>query len=256
MAESQQTSETSSETDSPTGLGAGTIFYPDGSVAYSGPLLSGVTGDTTPSTAWYNNIPSPITIGWLKTRSVNKVSRASCSLLSMVEPEQAAKPLATNDWSIAWLRVGRMLRKQEPVVLALMRPFMLMMGNVFGDSVPERRFAKEDHPIQAFLLDRANKPLGKGIEIWTAGGQRNRFDADGAEDHIESNGELGVPVPEQIPTAGQQAAIATRQVSSRLAHPGIGWICSDAAEIDFAAANVNEEQVETGIESGASAGDS
>ena|GEM_PF-6984542 len=63
---------------------------------------------------------------------------------------------------------------------------MLMMIDVFRDSVPERRFAKENHAVKAFLFDRPNKPLGEGIEIWTAGGQRNRFDADGAEDHIES----------------------------------------------------------------------
>jgi hypothetical protein len=46
-----------------------------------------------------------------------------------------------------------MQRKQQLVVLALVRPLMkVMVLNVFTDRVPERVFAEEDHPVDALVI--------------------------------------------------------------------------------------------------------
>jgi hypothetical protein len=105
----------------------------------------------------------------------------------MVEPKQTSESFPANNRSIARLRVGRMEREQKPVVLPLMRPLMLMVGNIFRDCMSKRRLAKEDHPIQAFLFDGPHKPLRKGIEIRTPGRQRSWLDSGRSKNHVKSN---------------------------------------------------------------------
>jgi hypothetical protein len=41
----------------------------------------------------------------------------------------------------------------------------MIMGDVFGDGVMQGRFAEEDHPVEAFILDRFDESFGKGVEV-------------------------------------------------------------------------------------------
>jgi hypothetical protein len=50
--------------------------------------------------------------------------------------------LLANDRSAARQWIGGVLRERQPILFALVKPFMFMMGNVFGDGVAMVRLAK------------------------------------------------------------------------------------------------------------------
>jgi len=52
------------------------------------------------------------------------------------------------------------------IVQALMVPLGVVVSDVLSDGSSQCIFAKEDHPIQAFLLDRFHEAFGEGVEIW------------------------------------------------------------------------------------------
>src|SRR5262245_39677440 len=70
----------------------------------------------------------------------------------------------------------RITREQQDVTLALVIPLDMIMFDEFVRRPPQRALAQEDHFGQALLLHRPNPALRIGIEVWTAGRQRQRFD--------------------------------------------------------------------------------
>ena len=50
--------------------------------------------------------------------------------------------------------------------LEMMIPLRVVMAHIFGHRATQRRLPDEDHPIQAFVLDRANKSLRICIQVW------------------------------------------------------------------------------------------
>ena len=56
----------------------------------------------------------------------------------MVEPEHSAQSLAALDRSIAGRRIGSVLRKQNGVVFALMRPLGVIVLDVFADGMSKK----------------------------------------------------------------------------------------------------------------------
>ena len=44
--------------------------------------------------------------------------------------------------------------------------FPVVMVHVFGHRATQRRLPDEDHPIQAFVFDRAHEPLCIGVQVW------------------------------------------------------------------------------------------
>ena len=63
--------------------------------------------------------------------------------------------------------------EENDVVLALVRPLVVIMFEIIVERALERRFAEADEAVEAFFLDRANEPLGKGVEVWAAAGNRS-----------------------------------------------------------------------------------
>src|ERR1700749_1252138 len=96
----------------------------------------------------------------------------------------------TGNRSVAWRCTGRTGREQNYVARTLMWTFLVIMLDEFRDGMTKRGFAEENHAVEAFFFDRPDEPFGEGIEIRTAGWQGNRFDAGGAEDHVEAWREL------------------------------------------------------------------
>jgi hypothetical protein len=46
-----------------------------------------------------------------------------------------------------------------------MRPFLVIMGDICCECMPQRPFPKQDEPRQGFLLDRALADLGQGLLV-------------------------------------------------------------------------------------------
>ncbi|HEX4124043.1 MAG TPA: hypothetical protein VHY37_04890 [Tepidisphaeraceae bacterium] len=68
------------------------------------------------------------------------------------------------------------------------------------------------------------------------------MDAGGSEDHVESGGELRIAVGDEITAFFQDIAAGHGEIASDLAHPGVGEIGRDAAEVDLARLDVDEDQ--------------
>ena len=93
------------------------------------------------------------------------------------------------------------LRRDKPVVEALVIAFCMIVGQVLVDRMMQGAFPQHDHPFQGLFLDRAYEPFAMGIEIRTPRGQENRFHPTGLEQRIKRLGEFSVPVMDQIPFA-------------------------------------------------------
>jgi hypothetical protein len=57
------------------------------------------------------------------------------------------------------------------IAKALVIALSMIVDDEFGDSLTQRRLPDEDHPIQAFFLDRAHEALGIRIQIGRSGRQ-------------------------------------------------------------------------------------
>jgi hypothetical protein len=71
----------------------------------------------------------------------------------MVEVEHAAKTLTATNASVIG-NISR-TRSDQPVAQSLMVPFFVIMLYELRHRTTQRRLSDENHPIQAFLLDRA-----------------------------------------------------------------------------------------------------
>jgi hypothetical protein len=143
----------------------------------------------------------------------------------------------TREW------IGGVLRKQKQVVFSLMRSFMkIVMLNIFSDGMAQRRLAKEDHAVEAFVFDGADESFGKGVEIRTSRRQRDWFDASTPHDHGEASGEFGVSIANQIPVAGKQLTALGCQIASGLPHPSVSGVAGYPSNVDLSTVNVDEEE--------------
>ena len=132
---------------------------------------------------------------WLGKSCEAKIPiRASGSHLSMVKTQQTFQSSATGDWPVARAVVEVFKREWNDVADFLMGPLGVIMIDVFGDRMAWRRFSKDDHPIEAFGLDRQHEPLREGIQIRTSRWQLESVDADDLENHVESSRDSSAPV--------------------------------------------------------------
>jgi hypothetical protein len=83
---------------------------------------------------------------------------------SVVVFQQSTKPLSALD-GVLTLRHLLWRRHEDHIALALVRAFLVIMGRVRGERMPQRAFTKQEQPRQHFFLHRANPPLREGIQI-------------------------------------------------------------------------------------------
>src|SRR5215469_12678291 len=69
----------------------------------------------------------------------------------------------------------RITRERQHVTLALVIPLGMIMLDVFVQRPPQGALAQQDHLGQALLLHRPNPALRIGIQVRTAGRQREWF---------------------------------------------------------------------------------
>jgi hypothetical protein len=64
------------------------------------------------------------------------------------------------------------LGSDQPILQPLVVTLSVVVHHVLRDRPTQRRLPDEDHPIQAIVLDGANKSLGIRIQIRGIGGSR------------------------------------------------------------------------------------
>ncbi len=89
----------------------------------------------------------------------------------MVETQHPAEPLRALD--CADCRSRTIIGLDQPIIDPLVIPLPVIMSRVLTSRLPKRPFPEEDHPIEAFVLDRSDKPLGIGVQV---GGTRRQAD--------------------------------------------------------------------------------
>ena len=116
----------------------------------------------------------------------------------MVRTQKSFASFAADDRPVTH-RFGCILSgERDDVSETLLRTFGLMMLDVFRNGTVQQRFAKEDHPIGAFLFDRPDESFSVGNQIRTSVGQCGGFDADRFKDHVKISRELRVEVTDHL----------------------------------------------------------
>ena len=92
--------------------------------------------------------------------------------VAVVEPQHAADPL-TAPYRACSHQGG--LWRDELVGQTLVWPFLMIVMHEGGNRRPEVRFAEWHDALQALGLDRADKPFGKRVQIWTSCRQAQGF---------------------------------------------------------------------------------
>ena len=94
----------------------------------------------------------------------------------VVEAEKSAEALPPLNVGV---RVDRRWRSlQELVGAALMVSHVMVMFDELADELAYMSLAKRDHATETLLFDRADEPLGIGVEMGTLRWQPNRLDTD------------------------------------------------------------------------------
>src|ERR1700674_4394485 len=96
-------------------------------------------------------------------RSIHLLGRHTSRRSAVIEVEHPTKPRTAMDHAV--IRGNGLNSPDQAVVQPLMIASSVIMGDVFSRRATKRRFSNEDHSIQAFELDRANEPLGIGVQI-------------------------------------------------------------------------------------------
>ena len=85
-----------------------------------------------------------------------------------------------------------------------MVPLLMVMVYILAEHMPEGALAKEDHPGQRFVFDRADPALGIGIQIRRRRRQWDPRDPSIINDLLKRGAELGVSVMHERLARGQE----------------------------------------------------
>src|SRR5215475_15670415 len=117
---------------------------------------------------------SPIRIAQIRSSGIEPLGVRSRRLSIVIAQEPTQSLPALN--RLRLVADIRITREQQDVTLALVIPLGMIMLNVFVQRPPRGCPAQQDHLGQALLLHRPNPALRIGIQVRTAGRQRDRFD--------------------------------------------------------------------------------
>jgi hypothetical protein len=93
------------------------------------------------------------------------------------------------------------------VVQFLVVPLPVVVLDVIADEESQVVLSKHDHAPEALPLDRSDKPLGVGIQIWAPRRQLDRRHAAVLEDLVERSGEQRIAVVNQVARVPQEATV-------------------------------------------------
>jgi hypothetical protein len=129
------------------------------------------------------------------------------------------------------------------VVLSLMGPFPVVMGEVLLQDVTELPLSEKDEPVEAFVLHGAHPPLGVGVEVGGRGGKQKASDP-GPPDHPSesASGELPVSVVDEKFAVLEEAVFIEGGVAGDLADPFVFGMGGYASQVNPSGRKLDEEE--------------
>jgi len=94
--------------------------------------------------------------------------------------------------------------------------FTVIVGNEFGDRPPKMAFTERNHVVQAFLPDRANKPLRIGIAVRRTERCLHDSHAASLEELLNGDTPLPISVADQDGRRAKYSLNRVSQVTHRL----------------------------------------
>src|SRR5882724_4848930 len=91
----------------------------------------------------------------------------------------------------------------------------MVMVYILAEHMPEGALAKEDHPGQRFVFDRADPALGIGIQIRRPRRQWDPRDPSIINDLLKRGAELGISVMHEILARGQEPVWLNNSIALR-----------------------------------------
>jgi len=123
---------------------------------------------------------------------------SSASGGDVVVVDEAAEDRATPDpRGVAGACWGSDERHWWPLIPALVRPTVVVVGRVFGEHGPQVRLVDDEEPVQALRADRADGALCNGVSVRCPGRRLDDRDRFGREDGVEAGRELPVPIADE-----------------------------------------------------------
>ncbi len=114
-----------------------------------------------------------------------------------------------------------------------------------GAQVP---LAERDNVPEALVLNRANEPLGVGVEVRAVGRQAQQVYARGLQQGPEMRRIEGVAVDDDVSEARQRAGCGVGEVAGGLRHPSPVGRAGDAGDVNTSGLEVDDEQHEVAHE--------
>ena len=102
--------------------------------------------------------------------------------------------------------------------------------------------SERDDSIETFLFDRADEPLGIGVEVGTVRRQPNRLDAAARQDLAVDPGVEGIAVVTQMVRGPQHAIDRVGQIASHLLHPRAARLRVDPGDGHMAGLQLDHEK--------------
>ncbi len=129
-----------------------------------------------------------------------------------------------------------------------MRPRMVVVVEVGRQHAMKMPLAEDQELVQAFLADRANPALRKGIRIRRPHWPPNDRHILRRKDRIEGSRKLGVTVVDQETHRQASVLDVPTQLARLLGHPSTGRVRGAAGQMDTATAELDEKQHIEGLQ--------
>ena len=159
----------------------------------------------------------------------------------MIVAKEPAEPRPATDGT-ARTRWREPVRRNQPIVQALVIPFLVVMRHERGERPTQVGFPQDDNLIQAFLLDGPNETLRVRIAVGRL--ERRLHDANTAIGQRLAAGRapLGIAIADQGPVAPEAPVICGGEHPRDLAHEGVIRMRRRAHEMHASGRQLDDEE--------------
>src|SRR5580700_7900556 len=176
----------------------------------------------------------------------SKTRTARSRGLSLVEGEHTAEPFQSVD---ATDGRGRMAGGEgDDVVQALVVALGMVMVHELAHDGAQMTLAERNDVAEALVLDRANEPLGVGVEVRAFRRQAQQLHARGSQEVPEVRRVERITIDDQVPEARQRARRGVGEVAGDLRHPSAVGRAGNAGDVNAPGLEVDDEQHEVAYE--------
>jgi hypothetical protein len=115
----------------------------------------------------------------------------------MVETQHSAEALEAIDCTE--VPVEAVIGLNQLIAESLVIPLLMVVRSKLASSFPKRPFSKEDHPIETFVLDRPDEPLGVRVQVGGSRWQAHGLDAGFGQQGSKRSRVFRVAIDDQQP---------------------------------------------------------